>query len=478
MLKKKHGRVKQYSSIDEFKAMDEVAMYLDCKFIKQEASKQDGIEYNIYLELPQNVVTNKNNNRNFYENLIQYSAHALQYKNFAIIDEKNNANILVYCEEEEKMVKLYSIDGVINYFDKVENDYNMNNFKTVDPIDIEITSDVLNKIINNKWQLSGLDLGTQESTFRGYDIYFDEGYNVKRTDGKVFNIVFTEKFNANVIDNLNVKSSRDEVMQKLGRPQFEAGNLIGYKSNKIYVFFYENQISVYRVENYNNNDLSQIIQEYNRDGDHKRLIDQMRSTWTDYDVFEYGSDYEKLQYTLRGICIKFDSTTKKGFILYNNYNGAVYGNVSLSEMVETKQQLPENVFVENEDLVFATEKNRVNTLDDTTSNYNYITDIVANISAKYKTHTSSTESNEELFKVRFISINNEFPNSELREPITSGIWYNDEIFIYSVKNIGIYSYNATTHIYSTIVTGTEDYKIKKIRDNILFYDENAIEFNL
>lgn len=431
------------------------------------------------MDLKEDVIANKKDSKNFYENLIQYTAKVLEYKSFTIKDEKHNTSILVKCKTQEKIVETYAIDNIFNYFDKAENEKNLSNFQRIEPINIEVTSEILNKIIANKWQIAGLDLGTSESTYRNYNIYFDEGYEVRFVSGKIFNMIFTEKYTENVISNLKVGSSEKDIVRTLGNPQFKAGDLLGYKGKNLYLFFYKNQISVYRIEEYKTDNIVETIEKFSKDNNSKELMDQMRILWNDYDIFENDVNYDRLQYTLKGMSIKFDSTTKKGIILYNNYEGNIYGNISIQELIETKQSVPENIYIENEDLVFVTEKSRVNKLDDTTSNKNYSSSIIVNTSNKFKTHTSQVKTgNSTYYKTRFISINNENPNSELRELMTSGIWYNDDILIFSVSNRGIYTYNAQTRTYSTITTGKEIYKIKKIKDNILFYDENAIEFSL
>ena len=176
-IQEETARVKQYTSIQEFKNMEEVALYLNCTFIKQEEVQDSNINYNVYMKLPEEVCSNKAENRTFFENLIQYSAHALDYKNFCIIDEKNNTKVLVECNHDNKTVNAYSIDGVVNYFEKQQNTENMNNLKQIKPINIEITSQQLKQIISNSWSTNNINLGTSESTYRNYDVYFDEGYH-------------------------------------------------------------------------------------------------------------------------------------------------------------------------------------------------------------------------------------------------------------------------------------------------------------
>lgn len=148
-----------------------------------------------------------------------------------------------------------------------------------------------------------------------------------------------------------------------------------------------------------------------------------------------------------------------------------YGNTELQDYANNEKQLPNNVFIENSDSVFEAEQNRINTLDDNSKNNNNTSTIIPNISNKFKIYKTSGNNVKGLYSVRFISINNEFPNSELREAITSGIWYDDIHFIYSVKNRGIFIYDAQNRTYKTVITGNDEFKIQWYGDNIVYYDD-------
>ena len=155
-----------------------------------------------------------------------------------------------------------------------------------------------------------------------------------------------------------------------------------------------------------------------------------------------------------------------------------YGENTLKELTENKNEIPNNIFIENTDLVFETEKNRVNTLDDTTKNNNYSSTIIFNTSNTFKTYKSKFGNQGDLYSVRFISINNELPNSELKEPINKGVWYDDYNFIYSVKNRGIFVYNTQTRQYKTLATGNNQFNLEWYENNILYYDNQTLEVNL
>lgn len=480
-LEEETARVKSYTALTEFKSIEEVALYLDCKFIKKEDSKRENINYDIYMTLPVKFDGDSINNKSFAEKLIQYSAYALGYKNFVIIDEEHSTSILVMCNEEQQLVSTYYINNIENYFDIIQNKENAKNYKPIENIEnMNISSEILNQLIQNKWNPDKVDFGSKESIYRNYDIYFDEGIQVRKVYGKVFNIVFTDKYQNTIVNNLKTTSTIDEIKESLGKPQFENGNLIGYKDENIYIFFCDNQVSVYRVEQFDTKDIAELLSNKSSNSENEReFVDSIRGVWKDYDIYEFDENNVKLQYTLKGLCIKYDSTTQKGVIVYNNFKGKLYGDKTLEELTK-EDNIPSFIFVQDKDLVYEEEQNRINTLDNaTSSNNNSSYGIINNVSKEFKIYKKAVNNTGDAYLIRFISIENKYPNSELREYISCGIWADNYNFIYAITGRGIFVYNAKDRTYKTIKTGNETYRIQRYSNNTLFYDNNKkIEINL
>lgn len=470
LFEEEKKRVEQYTSITDFQSIQEVALYLNCTLIKEEFIENKHV---IYLEIPIKLEENGSYNKNYYKNLIQYSAYVLKYKNFSIIDKKNNINIDVVCNEQNNEVITYYINSIENYFDVQENKNNISQITQKDAISVNISSEILKQLVNQKWIYNNVQFGTKETTYRNYDIYFDEGIEVRSVNNKVFNIIFTEKYNSNIINNLNVKSSKQEIINSLGNPDFELGNLFGYKCSELYVFFYNNQISVYRTEQYNSENIANSIKKLNEGLDIKKFIEEVKNEWKDYDKYEYDEQYVLLQYTLKGLCIKYDKS-KKGIIVYNNYLGNIHGENNLEYYSNQLENLPGNIYVENKNLVFENEIERINSLDDASKIGNYKTNIILNISKECKIYTQKVNG---MYKVRFISINKDFPNSQLREYISMGIWLDNYNFIYSISGKGIYMYNVKNCTYKTVCTGNNSYMLKKLENNVLYYDDISVAIN-
>ena len=460
-------RVLKYTSIEEFKSIEEVFLYLNSEFISIEDSEEENVDYIIKGKLKYNAEYSA---KTYYENLIQYSAYVLQYKNFYIVDESKNINIFVLCNSEKETVVTYYINDNERYLEKLQNEQNIVKAEQPEITSVKVSSEELNQIISNNWKTNDINLGAQDSTYRSYDIYFDEGYEIRKINGKVFNIVFTNKYNKDVLDNIRVKTSKEETMKSLGKPTYESSETWGYKTEKFYIFFSDEQISIYPVIEYSTDKIIEALEDYSKTNDFQKYINTIRTIWQDYDYFESNGNKVILQYTLKGIKFKYDSTAQNGVILYNNYAGLVNKNNTLQNVINNNTlNLPDKMYYENTDLVFESEKTRIATLDDYTQYNNLTTEKILNTSNKYKVNQDSKG------KVMFISINKQAPNTELREIADSAVWYDDHTFIYSVSGKGIYMYDVQAQKYTTIVEGNDKYQIKVLtKENELIYDETSI----
>ena len=471
-LEKEQERVKQYTTLEDFKTMEEVALYLNSKFIKQETSEEDNIQDIVYIELSVKPVENEIANQGFYEKLIQYSAQVLKYNNFNIVDSKNKIIVTVVCDKTAQMVGTYYINGVQNYFEKLENKQNVEALNKVEEIEVTINSEDLKNIVNNQWKIDNINLGSAESIYKGYDIYFDEGIETRVIQKKFFNIIFNQKYNKKIVNDLTTSSTQEQIIAKLGEPQFKVGNLIGYKSKLMYIFFYNNQVSIYRNEEYDTEKIAQLIEQYNQDNNIVDFFNKVKEIWNDYDKYTNSKDNILLQYTLKGLALEFNSSSKNGIIIYNNYNGKICGDLTINDYSQDNEAF-KNIYVENEDLVFKAETERINTQDSNSRTYNNPTVATTNTSNSFR--IIATKVNENVYGIRFVSFDNKNPNSELRDYISKGIWLNENELIYSVLGRGIYVYNAKDRTYKTIVTGRDNFSIKKLENNTLYYDEVKID---
>lgn len=484
---KELDRIKSYTTIDDFKTVEEVAKYLECDYIKQEKSKVENYNWDFYIKIKVLPYTDNNSNEGFYDKLISYSAKVLNFDNFRIVDKENNNIIEVICNKEKEAIKTIIINGESNYFAKRDSEIQMNDFKQVKETNLTIQSDILTKLISNNWRLKESDIGTKESTFNSYDIYFDEGIEIRKIDNKVFNIVFTDKYKPNIVNNITTSSSKESIIKILGEPTLKDDytDVIGYKGKGICIFFNttNKQISIYEDAKYPKNDnIYEIYKKYKEENKTiKELINLLKDKWKDYDYYKETNNYITLIYSLRGIKIEYNAGTQNGINIYNNYSGIIYDNIKFEDVKDRMNDIPEDIFINNKNLLFIQEVNRANYVE-SAKYYGKVerdrnkrdNDILSKLFVELKQEMQDGSSS-----VRFVSLDGKNANSELKEYINSGLWINDRFYIYSVKQKGIYIYDAIQRKYVTIASGNnEDYEIKEYVNGILKYDEKTIKLNL
>ena len=463
------GKNNEVSSIEDFENVKEIIEYNECKYIKTANSDEDGFEKDIYLEFSKGVIEEDGTtNEVLYDNLTSQIAGKMKGTNFRLIDESKNVIVRIKFNGEE--VSSYTINNDSQYFEHLKTRYQILNFKDDNNADIQIRSNELNSVINNNWQTSNLNLGTIDSVCSNYNIYFNEGFKIRNVYNKVFNIIFTKQYQKEVIQDIKTGMSNEEIIQVLGVPTYKDENnyLIGYKNQTLYVFFCDGEISVYRNEqNYEIEEFENLIKEYNETKDYNTFVTKLTDLWPDYDSFTKTNNRVSLRYTLKGITIDFNVITNNGITLYKNSNQALLEDIKNGEMI------PASIYTElDNDLIFIEETN-MRQMDMTTrnppSNKNNLN------SEKYVVGYRQVN-NGGLEDVAFYSRDKENIDIELKDAYIDGLYkIDDDNYIYNISGRGIYKITLSNMQYKTIVQGNESFYIKKIENNIIYYDNTKIE---
>lgn len=349
-----------YTSIEEFETPKDVIKYLGSEFVKQEASKSDEFELDIYLKFKLDLFTNDNvSNKEYYNKMMDMIAYVLDYKSFRLIDDEKELLIVVICDSENKRIKLKYINGDENYFGNTQSQKNLEEFEEIKITDLEIQSQELIDLINNDWKSTKLNLGTKAKSLGKYDIY-EDGIEIRNVYKKVFNIVFNENYNKPVLNGITTKMKKEEIIEILGNPTIvdEKEDIFGYKSNNIYVFFTYGDISIYRVENYDTSVFVDLVKNYIEGTTNvKQFVSGITDTWPDYDIYDYDKNFVNLVYTLKGVKIQFNVTSNHGVIIYNNYTGEILEGMTTEnvDLEKTKNK----VFFENTNTLLENEINRI-----------------------------------------------------------------------------------------------------------------------
>lgn len=467
------SKKKEYTTLEDFTEIKEVIEYLNCKYIKEKRSDDKNYDIDVYVNFVVNLYDeNGESQENFYSRLISMISTVSKYKDVRIIDEEKNITIEIQGNQENGEIETYLINGIEYYFFKEDSKRN-SNITEEEEININIKATKIRQAIEESWDIRKVDFGSKESEFEGYEIYFNEGIEVKKLNNKIFNIVFNMNYKDEVVEGIKVGTTVEEIKEKLGQPHFVSENeiIIGYKTKDIYIFFEEDEISVYRVDNRKRNELEIIINNYVEDRDFKKLTNEIIEKWDDYDIYIANEEKFELTYTLKGLKIEVSGSDSDGIHLYTNFNS---GNLDKEKVIDTG-----DVYYEKTNLVYESESSRYFKKQ----NMQYLYDDYINHFDKDSKRSSqysfmiTKEENSGINRISFLSKSLEYPSRtlEISDEINKSMWFDDFDFIYSIKNKGMYLYNLANGKTYTITEGEKEFNIEKVEDSKIYYDNEVIE---
>ena len=467
-------------AIVKYESIEQILNQYGCKLIKETKSSEKNYAKDLYVSFKYNTFEGTESKKRYYENIISLLADFIK-ESYRLIDKDKGLVIEVQKNEIEtgKVVYIYAINGEQNYFEKQETKISVQNYKQNKETNLQVNSNILNTLMQNEWK-ANVNFGTKDSTFNKYDIYFDEGIEVRKISGKVYNIVFTNRYEEEIVNGIRVGTNFDEIIRRLGEPTFgnKNGQYIGYKSSNIYAFFLEDSISIYVNEKVEMKEFEELLNNYveNKIGI-KEFMNDLTYLWPDYEEYTYNSSYIYINYPNKGIKIEMRKDSPIGIEIYNNCN--------ITNSIEKLLKEGKISSKVKEDLNEYTLKNKINKEEE----YTYLL---------YLNDGEETEETEEtelsihssLFyiytdlaenyinKVYFTSKVSEYPNRELNEKINQGFFANDNTYVYSIENKGIYTYDVISGNKNTIITGEETFELKEYDNGLLSYDEKQINLNL
>lgn len=468
------NRLKAPTSPNDFRSIKQVVEYMGSTYIKEEGTSSKKItvqfKYPLYNE-------DKTSNETYFQNMINLIANVNNYKNFSLVDNEKNIQIKVKCDTDNNSISSIDINGNSNYFADMDTNNAIDEYTQINSIDIVINSILLNNVLKSNWLYSESIFGTKDSYYDNYNIFFDEGINVKVVSNgleedsskSVFNIVFNSKYKSNIISGLSTSSTLNEVVSNLGQPQFGSieNGLIGYKTSEFYIFFnLKNEVSIYRLQYPETSEFSKIVGEFITSKNSDKFLSDLVYAWPNYDSYIEDSQFnsQELLYTLFGVKIQFNVSNEQGIILYNNFSGNLTETINFSDILNKNKSLPDNVYVKNTDLVYENENARTFYYIDTQfmkQTDNFIAYVIPNV---------GSDTNN----IKFISKTDNYPNSELSYTVNTYDWIDNNRFVYSIKNKGIYIYNVVTTELDTVIEGNDTFEIKKYENGVLSYDNKEI----
>ena len=461
-------------SYDNLTTIKQVVEYYKSKYISDDLAQENGYNKEIKLEfakLP--YEEDDTSNEKYYTNFINDIAKVTRYANFIMLDEKNEITIKVTCRNRK--VEKILINDIEDYFIYMDSQISMKVYKVIEITNFDISSEILQRIVDENWE--NLDyFGKRDSIYDEYYIYCNQGIKIKPIQNKIYNIIFDKNYQGNVINNLFPGIDFSSVKAELGNPTFEdkENEVIGYKGEKIYVFFSKSEISLYRVSNEDTDDFFKLADEFiNSKIDLLEFMNQLTYMWTDYNKYEYSKDTIYLSYPLKGIEIKVNYDDIDGILVYNNIKSSLSKISRYLENTNFVARLQMDSVFESECKRIIKRDNEKICSDKYLETLNENEKNIIGESLEYYYYPEKDE-NGSIYSMKFISQSTDNPNRELNDNINSYLWVSNYNFVYSKTGKGIYMYNLQDGRVTRIVEGKDQFKLKEYKDGILYYDENEI----
>ena len=456
-----------------FETIDELCNYYGIKFYSRNPSEIDGFMYDVSVRFPKPLVEEDGtSNKQFFMTIIMNMARINKYNDIRIIDRSQDITISVKCKNN--VIEKILINDVENYFELQEELLRLRNFEEIPETEMEATCFELITLMRYKWSKTAIE-DENYTLYNNTKQYFDKGYITKDREDRVLSIVFTNRYTKSVINDIMVNSELAYKKAVLGTPAFEdtQAGIIGYKGKDFYAFMTDSSIVIYRrlEEDYDSfiNISRKLI---NKELTINQFVDQLTTVWPDYDTYDMETDSFLLTYPQKGIAVKYNIEGRNGIIFYNNClldPSIMEEFVSKSDdfILQRKTDLIEEVAINR----IIKEKNEIEKCVEFQNEHK--TDANPLINSKYGIYADYDFSGN-IFKMNFISKDGLNPNHELIDNIYTFAWLNDDVFIYSVKNKGIYYDNLASGKRGTIKLGTDNFEIYNCYNGLLIYDNSRL----
>lgn len=220
-----------------------------------------------------------------------------------------------------------------------------------------LCNEILYNLTNENMFFRGMRKFVDEGTEleNGYTSYQDGAILCKVVDSRVRNLVFTDKYEGYIMGGYHIGDGLEEaesLMSGRGVGSVSEGYL-GYRTNSMYMFFYDNEVSVYGYYYSKPNDFfEKILTEYIENKDLDYFIEKVSQKWGNAQTYEYDKkkQYAHIVYPERGVEIYIKDNNTKGVLLYSNY---YFSKLSKQLIEEGKVTLKAD-----EDLIVKTEAQR------------------------------------------------------------------------------------------------------------------------
>ena len=418
--------------------------------------------------------------------IIDKIASANSWWDFELIDKTKDARIIVTCDRQFDMVDEVMINGDRNYFIRLSQKKALENYSFIKPLDIKNPGKLLRLLLDGAWIRERLigEFGEGDSSFDGYDIYYDRGISIKWSGDRINNIVLNSRYKDAVLKGIDFRDGRKDVVRLLGMPQFEdtGEELFGYKAAGFYIFFKGmerlKEISIYsRNTDYGRDSLKEILGKYGEVPDKvdlNSLVEDLKTRWPEYDLYYSERGGLGISYDSIGVSVNNIYEDRGGpyVTVYGNFEGAVDSTLELPDKTEGLREYSNDMLLLqlDTDSIFVAEKGRLERLRYLNKRRQEEGALSPDGSMKVLDNDGGTYEHAGLY---ILSTNGSKPDTELHTGHFTGkaIWLDNRYFIYDVYMMGIFMYDTkakkTLEVLQSDLEAEADYELESYEAGVI-----------
>ncbi len=278
----------------------------------------------IYVKFPKDLFNEEGiANKEYFEELLKRLANYVEDRRFILHDDNLEITIMVTRDDANNEVK-YKINNLSNYFEEFNYDkYKESKENTiVQKQSIPMINNAFKSIYDNGMVLNK-SLGDAEYAYGRYTYYQNGTIKLTTRNAMVLNMVFLDGYPDEIVEEINTKSTIEQVYEKY--PNFAFGGpsqgYLGYRTDDVYLYVYNDEISVVTYGHVDDNKMVDFIDEYFKTRNLEAFQYNVSSYWKGYDEYEYNPDtrYFKITYPNFGLSIEIFGNASANINVYSNY---------------------------------------------------------------------------------------------------------------------------------------------------------------
>lgn len=300
--------------------IQEVLEKYDSEYIKREKNK-------IYVKFGKDLYDEEGNSNQEYFYKIMEELKPYFEENFTLIDEEKNIKIYVYLDSKKSI-----INDKENFYEEIDGkDYSgVDKVEIVDKTTMYIESPELGDLVLDGMFMTGEageTLGEEDPVERedGYKSYQNgniliDSYEFSK---RARNVIFSNEYKTGILPDVTTQDSLQTILEKYPEPAFGSikEGYLGYRTKDIYIFFYDDEISVYGYSYTENTKMEEYIEEYLETRDLNLFKKRMVVTFENFHEYTYDAENQNLyiSYPSIGLEINIQGNDPTGITLYQNY---------------------------------------------------------------------------------------------------------------------------------------------------------------